>query len=361
MTIKKFTESEISKYHVQRMSGNRLKGTADENKKVFDDFPQFIADRINSIITELTGSGGASNISTTAGTLQDVLDNYQAGLNNRYTIEAADTKIATETLSLVKNVEVDLKTGVIRVTKKDGTYQDIDTALEKVPAKFELQENDQAGTAILVVTNQDGSTTSTDISNLLNHYSFENTSGIQFTATKQADGYHVTAIIPDASITMAKLNAEVTDYFNKLKEAVSANMQTTETNKTAAAESAAKAKDSSTLSESWAVGGTNTRTNEDYDNSKFYSESAKEYRDEAKTASEYSGQQEQKCEEIYARLESVADFSSAKEIADNMGEWSADEVSDIVDEAWGGQSDTSDNAKAFSSMEVSEIAKKGWS
>ena len=83
--MNKITNSEIQKYHVQSVTGNRLTGTVEQNKRVFDNFPQFVADRINEIIDELTGTGGAGSISTTGGTLQSVLDSYLASINDRYT------------------------------------------------------------------------------------------------------------------------------------------------------------------------------------------------------------------------------------------------------------------------------------
>ena len=272
--MNKITNSEIQKYHVQSVTGNRLTGTVEQNKRVFDNFPQFVADRINEIIDELTGTGGAGSISTTGGTLQSVLDSYLASINDRYTKDATNTLVTAETKDLVKSVAVDINTGVITVTKKDGTATTIDTAIEKIPATFSLENDDATGKASLVVTNQDGSVTKTDVSNLLNHYTFENTGLINFTAVKSADGYHITAVVNDASVGMAQLNAEVTDYINGVKAAISLSEANAKTSETNAKTSEINAFASASKAQSYAVGGTGTRTGEDSDNAKYYAEQA---------------------------------------------------------------------------------------
>ena len=272
--MNKITNSEIQKYHVQSVTGNRLTGTVEQNKRVFDNFPQFVADRINEIIDELTGTGGAGSISTTGGTLQSVLDSYLASINDRYTKDATNTLVTAETKDLVKSVAVDINTGVITVTKKDGTKSTIDTAIEKIPATFSLENDDATGRASLVVTNQDGSVTKTDVSNLLNHYTFENTGLINFTAVKSADGYHITAVVNDASVGMAQLNAEVTDYINGVKAAVALSESNAKTSETNAKTSETNASASASKAQSYAVGGTGTRTGEDSDNAKYYAEQA---------------------------------------------------------------------------------------
>lgn len=272
--MNKITNSEIQKYHVQSVTGNRLTGTVEQNKRVFDNFPQFVADRINEIIDELTGTGGAGSISTTGGTLQSVLDSYLASINDRYTKDATNTLVTAETKDLVKSVAVDINTGVITVTKKDGTATTIDTAIEKIPATFSLENDDATGKASLVVTNQDGSVTKTDVSNLLNHYTFDNTGLINFTAVKSADGYHITAVVNDASVGMAQLNAEVTDYINGVKAAVSLSESNAKTSETNAKTSETNASASASKAQSYAVGGTGTRTGENSDNAKYYAEQA---------------------------------------------------------------------------------------
>lgn len=272
--MNKITNSEIQKYHVQSVTGNRLTGTVEQNKRVFDNFPQFVADRINEIIDELTGTGGAGSISTTGGTLQSVLDSYLASINDRYTKDATNTLVTAETKDLVKSVAVDINTGVITVTNKDGTATTIDTAIEKIPATFSLENDDATGKASLVVTNQDGSVTKTDVSNLLNHYTFDNTGLINFTSVKSADGYHITAVVNDASVGMAQLNAEVTDYINNVKAAVALSEANANTSETNAKTSETNASASASKAQSYAVGGTGTRTGEDSDNAKHYAEQA---------------------------------------------------------------------------------------
>ena len=245
---------------------------------------------------------------------------------------------------------MDLTTGVITVTKKDGTSTTIDTALEKVPATFELTENDTTGTAILVVTNQDGSQSKADVSKLLNHYSFENTSTIQFNATKQSDGYHITALIPDASITMAKLDSAVTEYINNAKSAAALSETNAKTSETNAKTSETNAANSDAEAESWAVGGTGTRTGEDTDNAKYYSQQAKSSASGAESsASKATSHATSAAESAASAEQAYKDVLNIKELTDitemkaqldkkvnvsDISEWTTDELSEIVASAW---------------------------
>ena len=109
----------------------RLNGSVAENKDVFDKFPQLIMNKYNEMIDLLIASG---------------LDTVADDLLNRYTKTETNSLVETETCTLVADIGVDLATGVITVTKKDGSNTTIDTALEKVSATFEFladAENDR--------------------------------------------------------------------------------------------------------------------------------------------------------------------------------------------------------------------------
>jgi hypothetical protein len=73
---------------------------------------------------------------------------------------------------------------------------------------------------------------------------------------------------------MAQLNAEVTDYINGVKAAVSLSEANAKTSETNAKTSETNASASASKSQSYAVGGTGTRTGEDSDNAKYYAEQA---------------------------------------------------------------------------------------
>ena len=173
----------------------------------------------------------------------------------------------------------------------------------------------------LRITNQDGSYTQTNVTALLNVYTFNDSDTLDFTA----DDYTVTAVIKPNSITLDHLslaavstiegyvsaaagsataaagsatNAETSaanahTFMESAEdcrdEAIAAKAaaetaqtgaQTAETNAASSASLAAakvtQAANQAVLAESYAKGGTGTRTGEDTDNSKYYMEQAKE-------------------------------------------------------------------------------------
>lgn len=77
------------------------------------------------------------------------------------------------------------------------------------------------------------------------------------------------------SASTSAINA-ATSETNASASAIAASLSATN-----AETSASNASDSATLSESWAIGGTDTRTGEDTDNSKYYAELAETYKDQA--------------------------------------------------------------------------------
>lgn len=114
---------------------------------------------------------------------------------------------------------------------------------------------------VITMTNADGTSYTADIGNLIKTYNFVDSDQIDFTATLQEDGsYNVTGTIKGGSITDAMIESGY--LANVTAQASSAN--TSSQNATAKA----------TLAESYAKGGTNTRTGEDTDNAKYYSDRA---------------------------------------------------------------------------------------
>lgn len=300
----KILESERNAVYVKSNAGARLLGTIEENKNAFDKFPQLNMDKHNSLIDLLTALG---------------LDSITTDLSDRYTKTEADTKISEETNDLVETIEYTKEDGKFKVTTKGGAVTTIDTDLEKIPASFELITLDDG--TYLRITNQDGSYTQTNVTALLNVYTFNDSDTLDFTA----DDYTVTAVIKPNSITLDHLslaavstiegyvsaaagsataaagsatNAETSaanahTFMESAEdcrdEAIAAKAaaetaqtgaQTAETNAASSASMAAakvtQAANQAVLAESYAKGGTGTRTGEDTDNSKYYMEQAKE-------------------------------------------------------------------------------------
>ena len=104
--------------------------TPAELKKRFDQAAIWLKEYINStLIPAITGDGasggGASNIGASVddfpgNTVQDVLDAFNDALIARYTKAETNSYVGQETNDLVSSVSVNLNTGVITVTKKDG-------------------------------------------------------------------------------------------------------------------------------------------------------------------------------------------------------------------------------------------------
>ena len=135
---------------------------------------------------------------------EEAIQTLVAEVLNRYTKLESDALLAGNTNDLVKTVDVNLTTGVITITKKDGAITTFDTALEKVPATFEIIES--AGKYYLKITNVDGTTSQTDLTNLMDVYNYNNTATISFVKSGTGNVKTITAEVRDASIGLEKLS-----------------------------------------------------------------------------------------------------------------------------------------------------------
>lgn len=298
---------------------NVIVGQASTLKATFDEAGSDIKNFINNFLTALEAFSAASNIGAMNGELQSnlqaIIDEFATSIANRYTKAEIDSKVSTETGDLVKTLAIDLNTGVFTITKKDGTIETIDTALEKVPTNFAFVEEN--GMYYLRVTNTDGTSTQVDVTTLFNDYTFDNSDSIAFSTVKDGNKATITAEIRDASIGIEKLSLtavsqlegyvssasqsaqtattkaneaseSATSALNSANTAVnSANNAATSatsaqtsannaaTSASAASSSAANATSQATLSQSWAVGNTGARDGENTNNAKYWAEQAK--------------------------------------------------------------------------------------
>lgn len=263
------------------------------------------------------GAGGldAEAPDGTLTTVQALLDTLAEEVANRYAKAETDALLTAGTKDLVEAVTYSAANGVFTITHKDGSAETIDTALEKVPASMALVE--EGNSVYLVITNQDGSKTQTDVSDLLNEYVFQSGATISFSTTKQSDGSTlVTAELKAGSITDAMLDSALISELEAKKEAAAASAiqaagsataaaasataaaqdalsadtdaaaasaaaanasgsaSAAAGSKNAAADSATEAAAAATAATSWAVGGTGTRAGEDTNNAKYWAEQA---------------------------------------------------------------------------------------
>lgn len=308
--LEKITNQSISGNNVKSTPGQRLTGTVSQNKHVFDKLPELIAAAVNDIIDALQsvsdGDSGADCINVTpitgaAGTtVQSILETYKTMLDNVYTKSSIDDQLEDKadktTVNLsVKSVSLEPSTGVMTFTRQDGTTFTIDTLMEKILVNFAYDGSTQD----LVFTASDGTVQRISISDFITENEFANSSTVSFSVS---DSGVVTAYIKEGSITDAFLSSALKTALIAYRDAAqtaatnaaaseanagqyasnAAGSAATATQKatdaagsaTAAAGSASSADNSAKKSESYAVGGTNTRTGEDTDNSKYYKEQA---------------------------------------------------------------------------------------
>lgn len=215
---------------------NVLLGQSSTLKSTFDKSGVDLKNFINNFLAALESNTAANNIgadidSVGTKTIQAILSAFEEAIANRYTKLEVDTLVSSDINSLVSDVKIDLNTGIITVTKKDGTTETIDTALEKVPAKFEIIETD--GEYALKVTNVDGTSSQTDVTNFMNLYNFNNSDTINIQVTGQGTEKQITATIKPNSIGYDELSLTIVStlesYMNSAKDSAS-TAKTSETN-----------------------------------------------------------------------------------------------------------------------------------
>ena len=311
---KKILESERNQVYVKSNEGVRLNGSVAENKDVFDKFPQLIMNKYNELIDLLIASG-----------LDTVADDFL----NRYTKTETNSLVETETAMLVADVGVDLATGVITVTKKDGSKTTIDTALEKVPSTFEFVEDTENDRFYLKVTNVDGTSSQTEVTNLMNQYTFSDGDIVSFVISKSGTTTTVTANIKNGSIGLAQLSTEVKQYYEEIKSSVSADRaaveadkavvldasQTVTSNTTLVLSYKEAAEENALLSKSYAIGNTGARVDEDTDNSMYYSNEAKYARNQAQAAQAAAEKARDEAQEIVG-----GDYATKTELSNHTSD-----------------------------------------
>lgn len=187
------------------------------------------------------------------------LNRMDYGLNevDNRVISLDTTKLDVNSANgLVQAVTINNETGTITVTKMDGTTVSLETNLSKITTNWSYNRETQQ----IVLTQSDGTPAYIDLSYLIQQNEFTDTTTIAFSVVSGV----VSANIKAHSITDEHLQ---TDYLADIRIAMS--------NAQAAASSADANK---TLSESWAIGGTQTRTGEDTNNSKYFAEQSQAYR-----------------------------------------------------------------------------------
>ena len=204
------------------------------------------------------------------------IDTATDEIDNR--VITLDTTKATkaEVSTLVQDVEFKEKTGIITFTKKNGSKITIDTQIEKIAVNFSYN----AGTQQIILTLIDGTKQYIDLAALITQYEFLDSDTVAFSIDSTGK---VSAIVKEASIQekhlqpnyLADIKVEVAKA-QANQSAAAKSESNAKASETAAAASESHAAASATKAQSYAVGGTNSRTGEDTDNAKYYSQQAEQ-------------------------------------------------------------------------------------
>lgn len=221
-----------------------------------------------------------------------------------------DTTKATkeEVSTLVQDVAFEEKTGIITITKKNGSKITIDTQMEKIAVNFSYN----AETQQIILTLIDGTKQYIDLAALITQYEFLESDTVAFSIDSAGK---VSAIVKEASIQekhlrpnyLADIKVEVAKA-QASQSAAAKSESNAKASETAAATSESNAAASATKAQSYATGGTNSRTGEDTDNAKYYSQQSAQSQSAAATSADTANTKAE---------EAAASAATAKTSADN--------------------------------------------
>lgn len=221
-----------------------------------------------------------------------------------------DTTKATkeEVSTLVQDVTFEEKTGIITITKKNGSKITIDTQMEKIAVNFSYN----AETQQIILTLIDGTRQYIDLSALITQYEFLDSDTVAFSIDSTGK---VSAIVKEASIQekhlqpnyLADIKVEVAKA-QASQSAAAKSESNAKASETAATASESNAAASATKAQSYATGGTNSRTGEDTDNAKYYSQQSAQSQSAAATSADTANTKAE---------EAAASAATAKTNADN--------------------------------------------
>lgn len=221
-----------------------------------------------------------------------------------------DTTKATkeEVSTLVQDVAFEEKTGIITITKKNGSKITIDTQMEKIAVNFSYN----AETQQIILTLIDGTKQYIDLAALITQYEFLESDTVAFSIDSAGK---VSAIVKEASIQekhlrpnyLADIKVEVAKA-QASQSAAAKSESNAKASETAAATSESNAAASATKAQSYATGGTNSRTGEDTDNAKYYSQQSAQSQSAAAESADTASTKAE---------EAAASAATAKTSADN--------------------------------------------
>ena len=236
------------------------------------------------------------------------IDTATDEIDNR--VITLDTTKATkaEVSTLVQDVEFEEKTGIITITKKKWLKKlTIDTQMEKIAVNFSYN----AGTQQIILTLIDGTKQYIDLAALITQYEFLDSDTVAFSIDSTGK---VSAIVKEASIQEKHLQP---NYLADIKVELQKHRQTSRRRQNLKAMQRQvkqrqqpvnpNAAASVTKAQSYAVGGTNSRTGEDTDNAKYYSQQSAQSQSAAATSADTANTKAEEAEASAATAKTNAD------------------------------------------------------
>lgn len=285
------------------------------NFKVLEEGHNELVGKLNRQITDIDNAiqsvseDGGSNVKVNYGggsaTLQGTVDNIVTDIENRYTKAEVDATIGSNTNSLLASVEYNESTGVFTFIKKDGSRVVFDTVIEKVPASMALKEETD-GSVWLVITNQDGSQTKTNVTSLIEDTVVigSNTVNVDTVTDAINKVTRYTLTIKPNSIGLSHMDTELTSKFEETQTAKNLAVQ--------AKDNAVSAKNASETAQRNAETFANNAETSSLE-AQGYAEQAKQY---ANSSQGYTNQSE--------------NYKNSAELAKVAAEKARDEAKEIV-------------------------------
>lgn len=125
-------------------------------------------------------------------------------------------------LTCVNGITLNTSSGILTISFKNGTSTQIDTGLAKLAVNFDYDEDPTSPHyQQLILEMKDGTYKYIDLSAMITQFEFDNTSTVAFTVNAQTG--HISAIVPDGSITAEKLNPNVVVTMQAIEDAAEAD------------------------------------------------------------------------------------------------------------------------------------------
>lgn len=210
---------------------------------------------MNKVYTRIYWKNEPSSDTPLSETELNKMDYALNEVDNRL-IEQDATKLSkVDASNDIINWTMNEETGVITVTRRNGEKIVFDLNVEKIPASFSLSDE-----GILTMVTDDGTTFTANIGAMIPILTFNNSDEISVSVSGTGINKTYSFSIKDNSITENKLQPNFLADIKVQSESASLSANNAET--------------SATQAQSYAVGGTGTRDNENTDNAKYYKEQA---------------------------------------------------------------------------------------